>query len=145
MNLFSFALALQAASAAASTPPPCVATFQARARQECPRFVFFDSGKTEIRRDWQGELDAVAGRLRALPGSRVLLIGRSDASGPAGANLRVSRQRALVIRDMLAQRGVPSARIEVQGTGEAELLVPTPDGVREAQNRRVDMVVVLPR
>lgn len=145
MNLLSLAMVLQVASAAASTPPPCVTTFQASADRECPRFVFFDSGKTEIRRDWQGELDAVAGRLQLLPGSRVLLIGRSDASGPARANLRVSRQRALLVRDMLAQRGVPFDRIEVQGTGEAELLVFTPDGVREAQNRRVDMIVLLPR
>ena len=145
MILFSLSLALQAAPAPPSGPAPCFATFQAAADRECPRFVFFDSGKTEIRRDWNGELDALAARLQALPGSRVLLIGRSDASGPASANLRVSRQRALLVRDALVARGIPLNRIDIEATGEAELLVPTPDGVREAQNRRVDMILLLQR
>ena len=143
--MLQLALALQALSIPPGLPAPCVGTFQATAERECPRFVFFDSGESEFRRDWERELDAIAARLQALPGSRLLLIGRSDASGPAGANLRISRARATLVRDALVARGVPLDRIDLQATGENDLLVPTADGVREGQNRRVDMFLILSR
>jgi OOP family OmpA-OmpF porin len=37
--------------------------------------------------------------------------------------------------------GVPVTAISVVGMGEKGLLVPTPDGVREPQNRRVEIVI----
>ena len=39
------------------------------------------------------------------------------------------------------QNGVPATAIAVVGRGEQGLLVPTPDGVREPQNRRVEIVL----
>jgi outer membrane protein OmpA-like peptidoglycan-associated protein len=37
--------------------------------------------------------------------------------------------------------GVPATAISVVGMGEKGLLVPTADGVREPQNRRVEIVL----
>jgi outer membrane protein OmpA-like peptidoglycan-associated protein len=36
---------------------------------------------------------------------------------------------------------LPATAISVVGKGEKGLLVPTPDGVREPQNRRVEIVI----
>jgi outer membrane protein OmpA-like peptidoglycan-associated protein len=48
-------------------------------------------------------------------------------------------RRALAVRELLMQLGVAPAAIEVSGRGEREPLVPTPDGVAEERNRRVEM------
>jgi len=41
----------------------------------------------------------------------------------------------------LVRDGVPPTAITVIGKGETQLLVPTGDGVREPQNRRVEIVI----
>jgi outer membrane protein OmpA-like peptidoglycan-associated protein len=37
--------------------------------------------------------------------------------------------------------GVPQSAMNVTGVGQNDLKVPTPDGVREAQNRRTEIVL----
>lgn len=111
------------------------------AAQDCTRYVFFDSAEAEIRREWEDVLNASAARIRELPTARITLLGHSDSSGPSSANLRVSRQRALAIREALVERGVPATTISIEAHGEQQLLVPTSDGVREPQNRRVEILI----
>ena len=41
----------------------------------------------------------------------------------------------------LIANGVPADIIVIRGAGESEPLVPTADGVREPQNRRVEIVI----
>ena len=45
------------------------------------------------------------------------------------------------VKDALVREGVPATAIAVIGRGEAGLLVKTADGVREPQNRRVEIVI----
>ena len=40
----------------------------------------------------------------------------------------------------MEKEGVPAASIVVVGRGESQPLVPTADGVKEPQNRRVEIV-----
>ena len=101
--------------------------------------VFFDWGKFTVERDYAGALDAEADALLKAGRASVAIEGHSDRSGPAGANLRSSRHRAEVVRDYLVAKGVPADRIVVRAWGEARPLIPTADGVREPQNRRVDV------
>jgi OmpA-OmpF porin, OOP family len=54
--------------------------------------------------------------------------------------MALSLRRANPVKDALARDGVPATAISVVGMGEKGLLVPTPDGVREPQNRRVEIV-----
>jgi len=43
------------------------------------------------------------------------------------------------VRDYLSRQGVPGNAISATGRGEADPRVPTPDGVREQENRRVEI------
>ena len=99
--------------------------------------VFFDWGKGEIRGDDAAVLDKVAEAYRANPSIRVKLSGHSDRSGSAATNRRTALARAETIRAELVRRGVPRNAISVASFGEEQPLVPTEDGVREVQNRRV--------
>ena len=104
-----------------------------------PFRVFFDWGKPELTKDAETILDeAVAAYQRAQP-NRVEVAGHTDRSGPAGTNLAASRRRAEAVRSYLVSRGVPAAAIRVSAFGESRPIVPTEDGVREMQNRRVEI------
>ena len=106
-----------------------------------PHFVFFDWGKNELSRDAIGELDKVAAEYAA-KGGQVVLAAYSDRSGDARVNRVMSKRRGELVRDYLAGKGIPAGAIRVQAYGEANAFVPTADGVREVQNRRVDVWVV---
>ncbi len=104
--------------------------------------IYFDSGNgSDIRPEWTGILDAVAERLRQ-GSARVRLDSYTDRSGPDAANRRVAARRGQAVQAALVQRGVSTSAISTVAHGESDPLVPTPDGVREPQNRRVDLTVL---
>jgi outer membrane protein OmpA-like peptidoglycan-associated protein len=101
--------------------------------------IFFDSGKHEIRREWDPVLDEAA--KVAAAGARLRVIGHSDRPGSVAVNRRTALQRARIVADALRARGVSPGALLVASEGEESPLVPTADGVREIQNRRVDIIV----
>jgi len=66
--------------------------------------------------------------------------GFTDTSGSADYNQRLSVRRANTVAAVPAQDGVPPGSMVVTGRGQNDLRVPTPDGVREPQNRGVEIV-----
>ena len=123
--------------AAAALTVAGAAIGQAPAGPPQPATVFFDWGKGEIRRDDVETLDKVAEAWRARPSAQLRLAGHSDRSGNAWSNRRTSLKRAELVREELEKRGVPRNAISIASFGEDQPLVPTEDGVREVQNRRV--------
>ena len=99
--------------------------------------VFFDWGKGEVRSDDAATLDKVAEAYRAKPSAHLKLSGHSDRSGSAASNRRTALSRAETVRGELEERGIPRNAMSVVSLGEEQPLVPTEDGVREVQNRRV--------
>jgi len=65
--------------------------------------------------------------------------GHPDTSGTPLYNMALSLRRAEAVKGAMVKEGVPATAIAVVGRGEANLLVQTPDGVRELQNRRVEI------
>ncbi len=67
--------------------------------------------------------------------------GYTDTSGTPSYNQGLSMRRAQSVAAQLVADGVPAAEIETFAYGETHLLVPTGPGVREPQNRRVEIVL----
>ena len=67
--------------------------------------------------------------------------GYTDTSGAATYNMGLSVRRAKAVAAQLVADGVPASEIEIHGYGETHLLVPTGPGVREPQNRRVEIIL----
>lgn len=121
----------------AKTPPPMPSP------PPPPRnfIVFFDWDSARLTREAS---DIVADAARAslsLGSARIVATGHADRSGPARYNLGLSRRRAETVKAELVRLGVPAGTIVVRFKGETEPLVPTADGVREPQNRRVEIVI----
>ena len=104
-----------------------------------PFRVFFDWGKPVITRDAASVLTDAATAFLREPGAKLRLSGHADRSGPAGSNRLSALRRAEAVRDHLAARGVPREAMTLLSFGEERPLVATEDGVREVQNRRVEI------
>jgi outer membrane protein OmpA-like peptidoglycan-associated protein len=70
---------------------------------------------------------------------RLQVTGYTDLSGSPGYNQRLSVRRADNVANALANFGVARSDMVVTGRGENDPRVPTPPGVREPQNRRVEI------
>jgi Cu-Zn family superoxide dismutase len=104
-----------------------------------PYRVFFDWSKPDLTRDAQTILNDVAAAYQARRPQLIGVAGYTDRSGPAAVNLAASRRRAEAVKAYLVEHGVPVRVISVSGYGESRPIVPTEDGVREVQNRRVEI------
>ncbi|MGD9537259.1 MAG: OmpA family protein [Alphaproteobacteria bacterium] len=119
-------------------PPPAPAP-----AEEIPRnfIIFFDWDRDNITPEAHAILEEAAEYAKSEGVARVVLTGHADRSGPDDYNLRLSERRANNARAALVDLGIPADEIAVFAKGETDPLVPTADGVREPQNRRVEIVL----
>jgi outer membrane protein OmpA-like peptidoglycan-associated protein len=114
-------------------PPPMVAP---------PSFmVFFDWDRSNLSQQALSTIKQAADAFKTKGNARITATGHTDTSGPEAYNMALSLRRANAVKDALVREGVPAQAISVVGRGEQGLLVQTGDGVREPQNRRVEIVI----
>ncbi|MBO0736499.1 MAG: OmpA family protein [Alphaproteobacteria bacterium] len=102
--------------------------------------VFFDWDKFTITPEGMQIIQLAANQYHAGGAVRLQVTGYTDLSGPAGYNQRLSERRANAVATALERLGVPRTDMAVSGRGMNDPRVPTPRGVREPQNRRVEIV-----
>jgi outer membrane protein OmpA-like peptidoglycan-associated protein len=103
--------------------------------------VFFDFDKSAITPAADRVLVQAAESAKAGMFTRIQATGHTDTVGTPRYNMALSIRRANAVRDVLVREGIPATQIVVVGRGETQLLVPTPDNVNEARNRRVEIVI----
>ena len=103
--------------------------------------VFFDWDSTRLSDASLNVLEQARDAFKAKQATRVTATGHTDTTGTEAYNMALSLRRANTVKDALVREGVPATAIAVIGRGEAGLLVKTADGVREPQNRRVEIVI----
>ena len=107
--------------------------------------VFFESGSAELTSNGRLILDNLLDVLRSNTfTSPVRLTGHADRVGRPGANLALSRRRAMAVRNYLVAHGTAPDLISTEAWSETRVLVETGDGVTEAQNRRVEILEMVP-
>ena len=118
--------------AAPPPPPPPVAQSY---------MVFFDWDRSNLSDQALNTIRQAAGAYKTKGSARITATGHTDKSGPEAYNMALSLRRANTVKDALVREGVPATAIAVIGRGESQPLVQTADGVREPQNRRVEIVI----
>jgi outer membrane protein OmpA-like peptidoglycan-associated protein len=123
-------------------PPPVVAPAPAAAPAPARTFlVFFDWNRADLTDRARQIIAEAAQNSTRVQTTRIEVSGHADRSGTPQYNQRLSERRAQAVAAELERRGVPRSAMVIQAFGESRPLVPTADGVREPQNRRVEIVL----
>ena len=112
-----------------------------RLKLEIPADVSFDTGRSDIKSNFRPVLERFAQTLSENPAATVTIIGHTDSVGDDSVNQPLSVDRASNTRNYLAQRGVSSNRIAIEGRGEREPIASNDDASGRARNRRVEIYV----
>lgn len=103
--------------------------------------VFFDWDKATLTSRAQQIVKEAADNATKVQYTRIDVNGYTDTSGTPQYNQGLSIRRGQAVAAELVKDGVPKAAIAIQGFGETHLLVSTGPGVREPQNRRVEIII----
>lgn len=132
----SFLLGLRYAfNAPAAVPAAVAAPIAARSF-----LIFFDWNRADLTARARQIIGEAAEAARAQP-TRLEVAGHADRTGTPQYNLALSRRRAETVAEELVKRGIARQDISITALGETQPLVPTADGVREPQNRRVEIIL----
>lgn len=104
------------------------------------RSVRFEESSAAIAPGSDLLLDEVTDALRPCLGSIIAITGHTDSSGEEAANVALSQERALAIRDALVARGIPADGMRARGVGSAQPVAgldPT-----DPANRRIEFSVL---
>jgi outer membrane protein OmpA-like peptidoglycan-associated protein len=101
--------------------------------------VFFDWDKYNLTPEALKIIADATAAAKQANAKSVKITGHTDTSGSAAYNLRLSERRAQAVAAQMIKLGIPATSIATVGRGQEDLLVPTPDNVREPQNRRASI------
>ncbi|MDT7951272.1 MAG: OmpA family protein [Acetobacteraceae bacterium] len=125
-------------------PPPVEAPAAApvpAAQVSRTYLVFFDWDRSDLTPRARQVVAEAAQATTRTQVTRIEVNGYTDTSGTASYNRGLSVRRAQTVANELVRDGVPRSAITTEGFGETRLLVPTAAGVREPQNRRVEIIL----
>lgn len=126
------------APVAQPTPPPAPA-----AQEEIPVFiVFFAFDRADISPVAAQVLDRALEDYRRIGMVRFQIDGHADRSGSDVYNQRLSERRARAVAMYLMSKGIQPQQLTLRSFGESQPRVPTPDGVRNDENRRAEVTLV---
>jgi OmpA-OmpF porin, OOP family len=103
--------------------------------------VFFDWDKADLTERARSIVKEAADNSTRVQVTRIEVNGYTDTSGKPTYNQGLSMRRAQSVAAELVRDGVPRNVIAIQGFGDTHLLVATGPGVREPQNRRVEIII----
>ena len=104
-----------------------------------PFIVFFEWNKSDITPEAASILDNAVSQYQSCGNAQVMVAGYTDTSGTAKYNQGLSQRRADSVKAYLTSHAIPDASVTTNAFGETNLRVQTADGVREVQNRRVEV------
>jgi OOP family OmpA-OmpF porin len=134
-------IGLRYAFGAPPPPPPPIPVSSPAPAPSRSYLVFFDWDKAVLTDRARQIVSEAASNSTKVQYTRLEVNGYTDTSGTPSYNQGLSIKRAQAVAAELVKDGVPAGAIAIQGFGETHLLVPTGQGVREPQNRRVEIII----
>jgi outer membrane protein OmpA-like peptidoglycan-associated protein len=103
--------------------------------------LFFETGTTTLVPESKATISTIIAAIKRRDAITIDISGHTDSVGTDRFNDRLSLDRAEMVKELLLHNGISPDRIAVSSHGKGNPLIPTPDGVPEPKNRRVEIVV----
>lgn len=104
--------------------------------------LFFDTDKSELRKESDGELRRLITLLTSRPTMKIAIEGHTDDRGTVEHNDRLSQDRAESVLQWLQENGVDPSRLRAQGFGKSQPIERGTSNAARQRNRRVDFRIV---
>ena len=103
--------------------------------------ILFNTGSSQIKPESHGIIKQIATILDENTDVKIRIIGHTDNTGDNANNLKLSKERALSVKNYLSEVfGVSDSRIETDGKGSSEPVSDNNSSEGKAQNRRVEFI-----
>lgn len=104
--------------------------------------IYFATGKTRILDTSEPALQELFLFLSERPDRRIRIVGHTDNIGSDRSNQVLSEGRCNEVKRAMVDRGILPERIEVEGRGERDPIVPNDSEEHRQMNRRVEIVLL---
>lgn len=99
--------------------------------------IYFDAGKSDLKSQYNGQLDAILAELQKYPGLGVEILGFASVEGTEELNRELSNKRAIAVLDYINHKGIVRRRIVAKGYGATK-----DQTVSKEEGRRVEVNIV---
>jgi len=104
--------------------------------------LYFETGSSVLTSESQALIPRITDAIQAKMPTEIHVSGHTDTTGQENINNRLSLERAKNVEKIL-KGSIPTLdKVKVRSFGSKDLLVPTPPGVDEPRNRRVEVMVL---
>ena len=103
--------------------------------------IQFEFNSSELTADSQSGIQMIVDFLQRNPDLNVELAGHTDNVGSDTYNLKLSSERAEIVKKALIDKGIAADRLESKGYGATKPLMPNDSDEHRALNRRTEMIV----
>ena len=103
--------------------------------------LYFDMDAVTLTPASENLLDKIMQSTKEREPCEISIIGHADSMGTPDYNIALSLKRARAVAKILSRYDTEPRQISIQGFGEYDLLVSTPDETPEPRNRRVEIMI----
>ena len=105
--------------------------------------ISFKSGSAQLMPPSKEQLHNIAMLMNEFPNAKIRIAGYTDNTGDEDVNLKISTDRANIVKASLVKLGVDDSRIQSEGHGANQFVCKANDtDICRAKNRRVDVKIV---
>jgi outer membrane protein OmpA-like peptidoglycan-associated protein len=103
--------------------------------------IYFDVNSDKLKPESSATIKEIAQILKDNPTIKITIVGHTDSDGDDSSNLDLSKRRAASVKEELSKvYGIEANRMETDGKGENQALVPNDNVLNKAKNRRVEFI-----
>ena len=103
--------------------------------------LYFETGTAVLTAESLKAIANVAAIVEQRKAINIAISGHTDGVGSDSFNNKLAMERANRVKDLLQKRGITPQLISVSSHGKGAPAVPTPDGIAEPRNRRVEVII----
>lgn len=118
--------------------PKKISTFDKAALAKSAK-VYFDAGKSDLKAQYNNQLDGLLTELQKYPDLGVEISGFASAEGTEELNRELSNKRAITVLDYFNHKGIVRRRIVAKGYGATKDQATTKEEGRRVEVRLVDL------